>query len=496
MQFTSFSFACFFPIVLFIYYLVPKKARAVWLLLASYYFYMNWNPKYAILIFLSTLITYLSGIFLSKIPNENRKLRKWILGGSLIGNLSILLFFKYFYFLFDSISFVFDLCGISLKSPGFDIILPVGISFYTFQALGYTIDVYRNDITAEKKFVHYALFVSFFPQLVAGPIERSGHLMGQLHDITEHRKWNFDQFTRGMLMMLWGYFMKLVIADRAAIFVDQVFSHYYAYYGVTLLLGAILFCLQLYCDFASYSAIAIGAAAMLGIELMPNFAAPFFSKSVGEFWRRWHISLSQWLRDYIYISLGGNRGSKLKKYGNRLFTFCVSGLWHGASWHYVLWGVLQGIFINMEEIVSPWKDKYYRKFGVKTQSIGFRITQVLITNVLVIFSFIFFRADTIRDAVLYIRRIFIHFDPWNLLNGSIYTTTMEYKEFVVLFFAVVCLFLVDLYYQKKRVFFDSLIKNQCLAVQYLAAVCMVIMILVFGIYGEGYDATQFIYFQF
>lgn len=297
-------------------------------------------------------------------------------------------------------------------------------------------------------------------------------------------------------MMLWGYFMKLVIADRAAIFVDQVFSFYYAYYGVTLLLGAIMFCLQLYCDFASYSAIAIGAAAMLGIELMPNFAAPFLSKSVGEFWRRWHISLSQWLRDYVYISLGGNRGTKLKKQINRLITFFISGLWHGASWHYVLWGVIQGIYINLGEILGPWKDKYYHKFGIRTQSIGFRIAQVLVTDFLVIFSFIFFRSDSIQDAFLYIRRIFVHFDPWNLLNGSIYTNTMEYKEFVVLFFAVVFLFLVDLYYQKNHVFFDSLVKNQCLAIQYLLVISMVIATLVFGIYGEGYDATQFIYFQF
>ena len=275
MQFTSFEFAVFFPIVVLCFYMIPKKARPLWLLLASYYFYMGWNPKYAILILTSTVITYVCARLMGPTKQEKTGKRKLILIGGILVNLAILIFFKYFYFLHDVISDIFSLFGNRLAESRLDIILPVGISFYTFQALGYMIDVYRGDIEPERNFINYALFVSFFPQLVAGPIERSGNLLGQLKAITSKPSWNFDQVTRGLLMMLWGYFMKMVIADRAAILVDEVFGAYYMLEGVALLFGCVLFLVQLYCDFASYSAIALGAAKILGIELMQNFAAPF-----------------------------------------------------------------------------------------------------------------------------------------------------------------------------------------------------------------------------
>ena len=300
MQFTSFTFAVFFPVVVLIFYILPKKARQIWLLLASYYFYMGWNPKYALLILTSTVITYLCGLGIDMFSAEKKRVRKAVLLAGILSNLGILVFFKYFYFLHDSVAAVVSLFGIHMKASSLDIVLPVGISFYTFQALGYVIDVYRQQVKAEKNFIRYALFVSFFPQLVAGPIERSGHLLSQIEEISRKPSWNFDKVTRGLLMMLWGYFMKLVIADRAAALVDTVFPIYYMFDGVALVLTMIMFGFQLYCDFASYSAIAIGASSVLGIELCPNFAAPFFSSGVSEFWRRWHISLSSWLRDYVY----------------------------------------------------------------------------------------------------------------------------------------------------------------------------------------------------
>lgn len=496
MQFTTFEFALFFPIVTILYYIMPKRARRIWLLVASFYFYMSWNPVYALLILASILITFFCGILMEKQPLEHKKRRKMFLVSSLLLNLSILVFFKYFYFAFDSLKFVTSLLGVSLVKPKFDIILPVGISFYTFQALGYTIDVYWGKIKAEKNFIKYALFVSFFPQLVAGPIERSGHLLGELEKITQKRIWNFEQVTRGCLMMLWGYFMKLVIADRAGIFVDYIFEEYYTFNGIALFMAAFLFCIQLYCDFASYSAIAIGAAGVLGIELMPNFAAPFLSKSVGEFWRRWHISLSSWLRDYVYIPLGGNRCSKVRKHWNTFVTFFVSGLWHGANWHFVLWGVLQAVYINISDWLRPTKKMLAEKFDIKTQSFGIRMIKVLVTDFLLLISFVFFRANTIRDGFYYIRKMFMHMDWWSLFDESLFAYSLDRKEMCVLMFAIAILFLIDIYYQKKKLFFDGLMLNQSLIIQYFGVVFLFLFILVFGVYGEGYDASQFIYFQF
>lgn len=496
MQFTTFEFAVFFPVVVLCFYIVPKKARSFWLLLASYYFYMGWNPKYALLILASTVITYVCARLMEHFRESGKLPKKLILIGGIIVNLAILVFFKYFYFLHDLLADMMAVFGYTLKESTLDIILPVGISFYTFQALGYMIDVYRGDIKAEKNFISYALFVSFFPQLVAGPIERSGHLLGQIKEITYKRSWDFDKVTRGLFMMLWGYFMKLVIADRAAILVDEVFDSYYMMEGVALLFGAVLFLVQLYCDFASYSAIAIGAAGILGIDLMQNFAAPFFSKSISEFWRRWHISLSSWLRDYIYIPLGGNRCSKIRHHLNTMITFFISGLWHGASWHFVFWGVLQGAMIVIGNVLRPIKKKINDLLHVDMQGTSYRAMQVIVTFVLAVMSFVFFRAESVRDGIYYLERMITRFDIWSLTSGNIYYMGLDEKEMGVLFFGILILILVDWFYEKKKVSFDVLVKGQCLAVQYLLAIGLLLMILVFGIYGTGYDATQFIYFQF
>lgn len=488
MQFTTFEFAVFLPAVVLSFYIMPKKVRTFWLLLASYYFYMSWNPKYALLILASTVITYACARCIGHIEEQKRLPRRLIMVSGLMLNLVILIFFKYFYFLHDLISEMMSLFGYTLKESRLDIMLPVGISFYTFQALGYLIDVYRGDIRPEKNFIKYALFVSFFPQLVAGPIERSGHLLGQIREITGKTSWNFEKVTRGLLMMLWGYFMKLVIADRAAILVDQVFEAYYLQDGVALLFGSVLFLVQLYCDFASYSAIAIGAAGILGIELMPNFAAPFFSKSISEFWRRWHISLSSWLRDYVYIPLGGSHCSKPRKYLNTMITFLVSGLWHGASWHFVFWGALQGAMIVVGDILNPLKNWLKEKVNIHIEA--------AITFALSVMSFVFFRADSVYDGLYYLKRLFTRFDIWSLTSGNIYHMGLDAKEMGVLFVAILILVIVDWCYEKKKLYFDTLIKKQCLALQYVAAIGLFLAILIFGVYGQGYDATQFIYFQF
>ena len=351
---------------------MPKKLRQLWLLLASYYFYMGWNAKYAILIFASTGITYFCAVFMQRIDQDDTKKRRAVLIAGLVLNLGLLVFFKYFYFLHDTIAAILSVFGVKIGASRLDILLPVGISFYTFQALGYLIDVYRKDVEVEKNFIRYALFVSFFPQLVAGPIERSGHLIGQLEKISQEKSWNFDKITRGLLLILWGFFMKMVIADRAAVLVNQVFGIYYMFNGLALTFAIVLFAVQIYCDFASYSVIATGAAKILGIELMANFEAPFFSRSISEFWRRWHVSLSSWFRDYLYIPLGGSWCSKPRKYFNNMVTFIVSGLWHGASWHYVIWGAIQGIYIVIGDLLRPFKKWFTSFFHVRVKTFGYQ----------------------------------------------------------------------------------------------------------------------------
>lgn len=351
MQFNSFDFLCFFPIVIAIYFVIPRKTRYLWLLAASYYFYMGWNPKYALLIAFSTVVTYFSGIFIEKINNrisdknetdeEYKKAirqKKQVVAVSFTVNLLILVFFKYFDFLLGNINGILSRFGISIVEKPFDVLLPVGISFYTFQALSYTMDVYRNEIKAEKNILKYALFVSFFPQLVAGPIERSKNLLKQIETVHTFDLWNYERITKGLTVMLWGFFQKMVIADRIAILVDNVYDKYWLYGSSALILATILFAFQIYCDFGSYSNIAIGAAEVMGFSLMENFDTPYFSTSIKEFWRRWHISLSTWFRDYLYIPLGGNRKGTFRKYLNLIITFLVSGLWHGASWSFIVWG--------------------------------------------------------------------------------------------------------------------------------------------------------------
>lgn len=497
MQFTSFEFLIFFPVVVLIYYVIPKKFRQFWLLLASYYFYMGWNARYAVLILVSTVTTYLCAVFMGDADGGNaRRLRKLILTAGIAVNLAILLFFKYFYFLYDMLGGALSVFGIKMTAPEFDLILPVGISFYTFQALGYVIDVYRGTVKPERNFIRYALFVSFFPQLVAGPIERSGSLLGQLEKMPHEKLWDFDKVTRGLLMMLWGFFMKMVIADRAAVLVNQVYDKYYLYSGMALLLAAVLFAVEIYCDFAGYSVIAMGAALVLGIRLMVNFEAPFFVTSVSALWRRWHISLSSWFRDYLYIPLGGNRCSRLRRYFNSMVTFAVSGLWHGASWNFVVWGAIQGMYIIIGDITRPFRTRLNTFFGIRVKTFGYRLGQAACTFFLFVLSFVFFRSDTVGDGVYYIQRMFLRFNVWSFFDESVYHLGLDRKEMSILWIGILILIIVDAYYVRRRALFDSLVKGQCLAVQYVITAALLVMVIVFGVYGEGYDAAQFIYFQF
>jgi len=310
MLFNTVDYIVFFLAVVCVYFILPKKVRYIWLLAVSYYFYMNWNTKYVILLLISTGVTYGSGLLISQFK-RNQKNARMVVAVSFIINIGMLVFFKYSRFLTGNLNRVLNLAGRQPLCLAWDFALPVGISFYVFQALSYTVDVYKQKIAPEHNFLKYALFVSFFPQLVAGPIERSGNLLGQIRNIPQNSCLNYRRITNGLIVMLWGFFMKMVIADRIAVFVDRVFDQYYLYGTVELVLAAIGFAIQIYCDFAGYSTIAVGSAQVLGFTLMENFKTPYFAVSVKDFWRRWHISLSTWFRDYLYFPLGGGyKGQK------------------------------------------------------------------------------------------------------------------------------------------------------------------------------------------
>lgn len=494
MLFNSYEFLIFFPIVVLLYFIIPRKTRYIWLLISSYYFYMCWNPKYALLIAFSTFITYLSGRLLDRYKETKHK--KWVVAGSFVINLAILVVFKYSDFLLQNINAILAKTGVSLIERPFDIILPVGISFYTFQALSYTMDVYRGEIKAEKNLLKYALFVSFFPQLVAGPIERSKRLLVQIEGLAEKKLWNYKRITEGLMLMLWGFFLKLMIADRIAILVDEVFDSYYKYGTIVLAVAAGAFAIQIYCDFSSYSTIAIGAAKVMDFELMENFNTPYFARSIQDFWRRWHISLSTWFRDYLYIPLGGSRCGKVRKYFNLMVTFLVSGLWHGANWTYVLWGGLHGLYQIIGDLTKPVKEKINQICKTKTESFGYKIGQVVITFVLVTFAWIFFRADSVTNAFSYIKRMFTKFDPWTFFDQSIYTLGLDRVEMNILLASLIALLMVSILQYIKSQRFELFLSEQCIWFRWLVIFALLAAIAIYGKYGPNVDAQAFIYFQF
>lgn len=498
MLFNSYQFLIFFPIVVLIYWAIPLRFRYIWLLAASYYFYMCWNAKYALLLLFSTAVTYASGIIINKIKSleieEGKRTRymKLCVAFSFVINIGVLAWFKYFNFIFENVQKVFAHIGIALSSPAFDIVLPVGISFYIFQALSYTVDVYRGDIYAEKNFLKYALFVSFFPQLVAGPIERSRNLLKQ---VAEPHRFDYEKCREGFLLMLWGFFLKLVIADRAAIIVNTVYNDYGIYPGMYLVVATVLFAFQIYCDFAGYSTIAMGAAKIMGFELMENFDCPYFAKSVSEFWRRWHISLSSWFRDYLYIPLGGNRKGTARKYFNMMIVFLTSGMWHGAQWSFIVWGGINGLYQIIGERLMPVRNKLNKLLRLKRESFGHKLFKVVTTFVLIDFAWIFFRANRFTDAFGIIKSMFSVRNWWVLFDDSLFTLGLDWKNFVLLILAIVILLVSDIF-KYKGIKVRRVIMRQELWLRWSLYIAAIAGILVFGIWGPGYDASAFIYFQF
>ena len=472
MLFNSLIFLAFFPTTVLIYFMLPKLVlRRLFLLSASYYFYMNWNPRYAFLIAAVTLVTYVGALLLEKIMSPGKRKVVVTIAVSLV--LSVLFTYKYLEFAAYAISGILKKLGVAMPVPRFDILLPVGISFFSFQAIGYLIDVYRRTISAERDIFTYALFISFFPQLVAGPIERAKTLLPQFKI--------FHQFSpaltlSGVQMMLWGYFMKLCVAERVAPYVNAVFNNYLYHNGNSLALGTFFFSFQIYCDFCGYSLIACGAARCFGFTLMKNFDHPYLAGSIRDFWRKWHISLSTWFMDYLYIPLGGNRCSTARQIFNLMVTFLVSGIWHGANWTFIFWGAVHGIFVSLHMLYRKYLPEIRIWRPLRTfLSIG-------LTYVLVSLCWVFFRASSIDAGFVIIRKIFI--DRGQLFNGD----GMPNQLLGV--FCIMILMAAEIKRELKLKV--NFIHSNNIVVCSLSMALLIAFILLTAVFQGG----QFIYFQF
>lgn len=476
MLFNSVEFFFFFVGVTLAYFVLPHKYRWALLLAASCYFYMAFVPIYILILAFTIVIDYFAGIYLEKTEGKRKK---YYLIASLVANIGVLAFFKYYNFLNDNLtSFLY---GMDFKNPipYLSILLPIGLSFHTFQAMSYTIEVYRGHQAAERNFGIYSLYVMFYPQLVAGPIERPQNLLPQFH--TKHT-FDYYRVIDGLKLMLWGFFKKIVIADRLAIYVDAVYNNPTHHSGITLAIATVFFAFQIYCDFSGYSDIAIGAAKVMGFKLMTNFRRPYLSHSVAEFWKRWHISLSTWFKDYLYISMGGNRVSIPRWYFNLFFVFLVSGLWHGANWTFILWGALNGLYLIAAIVLKPVNDRISRLLRLDKLPKLNSLLQITVTFLLSAFAWIFFRANHVDDAFVIIRKIFSFDGPFYMGQPSTFIFSVIGIAFLIL------TEWIQEYYPEKKIF----VNHSHWLVRYLSYAAMVILILLIGVFDGG----QFIYFQF
>lgn len=481
MLFNSLEYMLFLPLVAALYFLLKPRFRWIMLLIASYWFYMSWKAEYAILILFCTAINYLSTLLLARM--KSRKLRGLLLAADLILSFGVLFVYKYLGFATQNINLLIEKTNLAFRIPQFDLLLPVGISFFTFQTLSYTIDVYNGRIKPEKNFGMLALFVSFFPQLVAGPIERSESLLPQFRVV--HR-FNIARATNGLRIILWGLFKKIVVADRLSLIVDKVYNDITHFGAWAYIIATLAFAVQIYCDFSGYSDIAVGTAKILGYDLMQNFKRPYFSKSTGEFWRRWHISLSTWFRDYVYIPLGGNRVGKARYYFNNLITFVLSGLWHGANWTFVLWGLLNGIYVALGRATRGVREKFVSFTGLEKAPKLHRFTRVLITFSLVCLSWVLFRANSLGDAVYILKHMIpagISADMFSGLGSRLDLAAAALGVFVLLFAEYSGRGETRL----KRLF------DRSIAIRFLSYLFLIVLILTFGVTGHE---LAFIYFQF
>ena len=489
MLFNSLQFLIFFPIVVFLYYLIPFSKRWIVLLISSYYFYMCWKPEYIILIVVSTLIDYYAALHMGK-HKEKSKRKKFLLL-SLFSNLGLLFAFKYFNFFNNSFGELFDSFNLMYNVPSFNLLLPVGISFYTFQTLSYSIDVYRGKKEPEKHLGIFAVYVSFFPQLVAGPIERSTTLLPQFRKKISP---NYNNITNGLKLMLWGFFKKIVIADRLAVAVNNVYNNVHEHTPLAFVIATFFFAIQIYCDFSGYSDIAIGSAQVMGYNLMDNFKRPYFSKNIAEFWSRWHISLSTWFKDYLYIPLGGNRASKLRVYFNLYITFLISGIWHGANWTFIIWGSLHGFYLIFGKMTYKFRKNLSNKlFKNKFYALR-KYSNIAITFIFVCFAWIFFRANNLSDSFFIIKNIILNISSFfniNVYRNTFFSLGLEAYELGIVIISILLLEAFHLLQRHQSIRY--MLKNRPILIRWILYFSLILIVLLWGYSSEQ---TEFIYFQF
>ncbi|HET6557565.1 MAG TPA: MBOAT family O-acyltransferase [Prolixibacteraceae bacterium] len=487
MVFNSFHFLFFFVIVTVLYFTLPHKYRWLLLLSGSCYFYMAFIPVYILILGFTIIIDYFAGIYLEKSSPENKKL---LLIGSILANVGVLAVFKYYNFINFNISSLLSQAGYNNPMPYLAILLPIGLSFHTFQAMSYTIEVYRGKQKAERHFGIYALYVMFYPQLVAGPIERPQNL---LHQFYEKHSFDYARVTHGLKLMGWGLFKKVVIADRLASMVDVVYNNPSEYQGLALIMATVFFSFQIYCDFSGYSDMAIGAAEVMGFKLMKNFDRPYASKNIQEFWKRWHISLSTWFKDYLYISLGGNRVSIPRWYLNLFIVFLISGLWHGASWTFVIWGALHGCYLIFGLVTQNIRQRITHFLRLDKYTTVHKLLQTMTTFILVTFAWIFFRANSLSDALYIIKYSFtgLYMDLYNLLNRIPLDFNIGSERKIMIALASILFMEFIQKYQEKHKLSDWLTRQP----SYIRFGVYYAFIIVLIFLGNN-TSKQFIYFQF
>lgn len=484
MLFNSYHFAIFFFVVTSLYFAIPYNKRWILLLTSSCYFYMAFVPIYILILGLTIVIDYLAGIY---IENAEGKRRKHFLILSLIANIGVLAVFKYYNFFNDNLSFLMHGFGSDNPIPYLSILLPIGLSFHTFQAMSYTIEVYRGHQKAERHFGIYSLYVMFYPQLVAGPIERPQNL---LHQFREKHDFDYVRVTSGLRLMAWGLFKKVVIADRLAIVVDTVYNNPTQHNSLSLIIGTVFFTFQIFCDFSGYSDMAIGAARVMGFKLMTNFNNPYQSKTIDEFWKRWHISLSTWFKDYLYISLGGNRVTIPRWYFNLFVVFLVSGFWHGANWTFIIWGAINGFYLVFALVTREFREKMNKVLFFNKIT----VLSIFTTFILVAFAWIFFRANNLHSAVYIVKHIFVGLpDIFNKLTH--HQSVFEYigleKSDLVLS-VVLIVFLETVHYLQSRKDLVSIFRQQPAIFRWACYTILIVAVMHLGIF----KTRQFIYFQF
>lgn len=496
MLFNSLQFLLFFPIVTIIYFLLPFRFRWLHLLIASCIFYMAFIPIYIVILFATIIVDYIAGIM---IENSKGKRRKLFLVASIVANVGVLAVFKYYNFFAANIDTLLSSMHITTTSvPLLKILLPIGLSFHTFQAMSYTIEVYRGNQKAERHFGIYALYVMFYPQLVAGPIERPQNVIHQFH---EEKIFNYDNAVSGLRLMMWGMFKKVVIADRLSELTDPVFNNPHNYPAITLALATVFFAFQIYCDFSGYSDIALGSARVMGFTLMKNFDRPYSSKSISEFWSRWHISLSTWFRDYLYISLGGNRVSVPRWFFNLFFVFLVSGFWHGANWTFIVWGALHGFYLIASILIEKAKVKLFGPANTKTKTknVVINAINITITFILVSVAWVFFRANTIPDAIYIIKQLpFAFRDGFRILKtrDAEFMNIWDINEFLTfkrLAFAFILIFLLEfIQFAQYKFNIIRMLYNRPVYFRWFMYYLVIYVIITYGVFKNH----QFIYFQF